>query len=76
MAMAVSTSILVGIATGMALNLAYGLINIAQLYVYLPLFDFIFPGNLHAFLGFFMGLASCDLITNDYVFQEVLLYVP
>jgi hypothetical protein len=46
------------------------------MYVYLPLFDFTFPGNTQAFLSFFMGLASCDFATSDYVFNEVLFYSP
>jgi hypothetical protein len=60
-------SVFIGIITGMSLNIVYGLINMIQLYVYLPLFDLTFPGNLKAFLQFFMGLASCDLVTNDHV---------
>jgi hypothetical protein len=35
-----------------------------------------YPGNLKAFLKFFMGLASCDFVTNDYVFVNILLYEP
>jgi hypothetical protein len=46
MAGVVGSSILVGILTGMALNLVFVLINTIQLYVYLPLFDINFPGNI------------------------------
>jgi hypothetical protein len=43
-------SVFLGILTGMSLNIVYSLINMIQLYVYLPLFDLTFPANLRAFL--------------------------
>jgi hypothetical protein len=47
---AVGASIFAEIATGMSMNVVYSLINMVQLYVYLPLFDVVFPGNLQMFL--------------------------
>jgi hypothetical protein len=61
---------------GMSNNIAYGFINMIQPYVYTPLFENTLPGNLSSFLKFFMGIASCDLVTNDYVFVEILYYEP
>jgi hypothetical protein len=47
-----------------------------QMYVYLPLLDISFPGNIRMFLQFFMGLASCDLFTNEEIWRTVFHFEP
>ena len=65
---AVGTSFVTSILVGISLNVVYSLINMIQLYVYLPLFNIEFPANLSGFLKFFMGLAAMDLFTNETIF--------
>jgi hypothetical protein len=67
----VASSFLVSMLVGMANNVLYGLISMMQMYVYLPLLDISFPGNIRMFLQFFMGLASCDLFTDEEIFKTV-----
>lgn len=72
----VASSFLVTMLVGMASNVLYGLIGMMQMYVYLPLLAITFPGNIHMFLQFFMGLASCDLFTDEEIFKTAFNYNP
>jgi hypothetical protein len=73
---AVASSFVISMLVGMAQNVLFSLIGMMQMYVYLPLLDITFPGNIRTFLQFFMGLASCDLFTNEEVFTNVFFFTP
>jgi len=61
---------------GMSKNLIFSLIGMMQVYIYLPLLDIKFPANIRVFLSFFTDLASCNLFTDEAIFQQVFYFEP